>query len=307
MSKRIIGATLLSLLVAPALAQQAPLPVEPVPPPAQTPAGPAPDAVLATVDGTTITGADLATAYDSIGEAVQRVPPEQRDEMLLSLLVDMQLMANAAEAGGLAGTPEFGQRMAFVRRQSLQEEYMSGLIAREITPATVEARYRSELGQLPPEQLSASHILVADEERAKALIAELDGGADFGTLAQQNSADQGSAANGGALGFFSAGQMVPEFEAAAAALEVGAITPEPVRSQFGWHIIRLDERRAFPVPPLAKVEDQIRQVLVREAYISEIDRLKTAASIERPRRPTRPRPALRRTPPPPSDPAPVIR
>ena len=281
MFKRAIGVTaLVALMAAPAVAQDQGVPAPDTAAaaaPATTP--PAPDVVLATVDGVNITGADLATAYSAIGEAVDRVPPGQQDAMLLSLLVDMQLMANAARKEGIADTPEFAQKMAFVAKQTLQEDYMNTLIGEKITDQAVADRYKEEIAKLPKQQLSASHILVEDEAKAKDLIAQLKGGADFAKLAQENSKDPGSASRGGALGFFSAGQMVPEFEQATNKLEVGHVTDEPVKSQFGWHIIRLDDKRDFPVPPLEEVKDQIRQVLVREAYIAEIGRLKSAASI----------------------------
>lgn len=268
---RILGAALVAAwLAAPAIAQDA------------APAALDPDeAVLATVDGTPITASDLATAYGAIGDAVERVPPAQRDEMLLSLLVDMQLMADAAEGEGIAQRPAFQKRLGFMRKQALQEEYMNDIIGTKITDAAVASRYQEEAGNLPKEQISASHILVADEAKAQDLIAQLGGGADFAALALENSTDPGSAANGGALGFFSPGQMVPEFEQAATALEIGKITVAPVKSEFGWHVIRLDDKREFPVPPLAEVQDEIKQVLVREAYIAQIEALKAAATIER--------------------------
>jgi peptidyl-prolyl cis-trans isomerase C len=281
MLKCLLGATALALLALPALAQD-PLPVAPPPPAETVPAPPAPDAVLAKVDGTTITGADLATAYKAIGEAVERVPPQQRDEMLVGLLVDMQLMANAAEKAGLGATSDFQQRVAFMRKQALQEAYMNDLIAREVTPAAVNARYQAEVGKLPKEEMSTSHILVEDEATAKDLIAQLNNGADFAKLASENSKDPGSAAQGGSLGFTPPGQLVPEYEQAALALEIGKVTAAPVQSQFGWHVIRLDDKRPTEPPPLDSVKEQIEQVLMREAYFSAIEGLKNAASIERP-------------------------
>ena len=279
MLKRILGALAISAIAAngPAMAQDSAAPA------AAEAAAPSADEVLATVNGTPITAGDVAYAYTTLGEAVERVPPLQRNEMILSLLIDMQLMAGAADKAGMADSPEFAQRMTFVRTQALQEEFMRHLVEENVTEEAVAARYADEAGKLAPrEQISASHILVEDEDKAKELITEIDGGADFAELAKENSKDPGSAANGGSLGFFSKGQMVPEFEAAAFALEPGQVTQEPVKSQFGWHIIRLDEKRELPVPPLEQVADQIRQVMIREAYVAEIEKLKETASIERP-------------------------
>lgn len=294
MLKRILGALAVSAIVtaapvsaqdaAPALAPApAPAPsAAPVPAAAPIAATPslAPETVLTSVNGVAITAGDVAYASTTLGEAVERVPADQRDEMILSLLIDMQLMAGAADKAGLGDSADFRKRLEFVRMQSLQEEYMRRLVDAKITDEAVAARYQQEAGKLPErEQISASHILVDDEAKAKELIAQINGGADFGELATANSKDPGSAAQGGALGFFSQGQMVPEFETAAFALEKGAITAEPVRSQFGWHVIRLDDKRELPVPPLEQVADQIRQVMVRETYIAEIETLKQGATI----------------------------
>ncbi len=241
-----------------------------------------PDEVVATVNGEEITGADVDFARAALGEAVERVPEGQRDDMVLSLLIDMHLMADAAANEGLDDTEAFTQRMEFQRMQALQESYMQSLIERTVTEEAVAARYEEEASKLPPrEQVSASHILVEDEARARELIAELQAGADFAELAAANSKDPGSAEQGGSLGFFAKGQMVPQFEEAAFDLEPGEITEEPVQSQFGYHVIRLDETRTVPVPPLEEVAPQIQQIMVREAYVDEIEELKQAASIER--------------------------
>lgn len=238
------------------------------------------DTTVATVNGDAITSADVAYARATLGEAVQQVPDDQRDEMVLSLLIDMQLMANAAERGGVDETAAFKKRIEFQRMQALQESYMQDLVANVVTEDAVAQRYQEEVAKLQREQVSASHILVPDEVRARELISEIEGGADFAALAQENSQDPGSAQQGGSLGFFSKGQMVAPFEEAAFSLEPGDITEEPVQSQFGWHVIRLDEKRTMPLPPLEQVAPQIQQVMVREAYMTEVEKLKSDASIE---------------------------
>ncbi|ORE91934.1 peptidylprolyl isomerase [Acuticoccus yangtzensis] len=241
---------------------------------------PAADQVLATVNGDEITAGDVTYARAALGDAVQRMPADQRDEMILSLLIDMALMADAAEKEGLDQDPDFQRRMAFQRMQALQEGYMTGVVAGTITEEAVKSRYDEEVAKLPKEQLSASHILVETEEEAKDLIAQLNDGADFAKLAEEHSKDPGSAARGGSLGNFTRGRMVKPFEDAAFALEVGEITEEPVQSQFGWHIIKLDEKSEVPVPPLEQVAGQIQQLLVRDAYVSAVEALKADADIE---------------------------
>ncbi|MCF3934288.1 peptidylprolyl isomerase [Acuticoccus sp. M5D2P5] len=241
------------------------------------------DQVLATVNGAPITMADVALAYTTLGETLDRVPEGQRDEMVLNLLIDMEILATAAEEQGFEDDADFKARMKYLRTQALREAYMEKVIGEAITDDAVRARYDEEVAKIEPEEeVSASHILVEDEETAKRIIEELDAGGDFAALAEEYSTDPGSKSRGGSLGFFGKGQMVPAFEEAAFALEPGEMTQEPVQSRFGYHIIKVDEKRPVEVPSFEQVSEQIQQVLVREAYVEELDRLKQDATIERP-------------------------
>lgn len=240
------------------------------------------DPVLATVNGTAVTQSEMALASSSLGNALQGVPEDQRRDMVLDLLIDMHLLADAAEKSGVPDEEEFQKRAEWARTQALREVYMDKIIAEKVSEEAIRQRYEEEIAKLAPQQeVSARHILVADEETARDLISELDGGADFAALAEEHSTDPGTAENGGSLGFFSRGQMVPEFEKAAFDLAPGEVTQEPVKSQFGWHVIKVDETREQPVPPLDQVADQIRQILVSEVYRDEVARLKESAEIER--------------------------
>jgi peptidyl-prolyl cis-trans isomerase C len=257
-------------------------------------AGPAAadEAALATVNGTAITQADVDFAKQSIGEALARFPASQRDEMVLALLIDMRVLADAAEAKGLADTPEFRQRMAAIRTQTLRDVYMEKVVDATVTDEAVRARYDEEITKAGPrEEVSAAHILVPTEEQAKAIIVALDGGADFAKLAEENSTDPGSKTRGGSLGYFGKGQMVPEFEAAAFALEPGTYTKEPVQSQFGWHVIKVEDKREQPLPGYDDVKDQIREIMAREAFVAELNRLKETATIETAAQPAAAQPA----------------
>ncbi|WP_162408958.1 peptidylprolyl isomerase [Acuticoccus sediminis] len=246
-----------------------------------TPA-PSPDQVLATVNGDDITVGDVAYAREALGDAVQQVPEAQRDEMVLSLLVDMALMSDAAKAEGMDQTDDFQRRLEFQRMQALQEAYMTKMVQGVVTQDALQQRYDEEVAKLPKEQVTASHILVETEDEAKDIIKQLDDGADFAELAEENSKDPGSAQKGGSLGKFTRGQMVKPFEDAAFALEPGQITEEPVQSQFGWHIIKLEDRSEVTPPPLTQVAGQIQQLLVRDAYIDAVAKLKENATIETP-------------------------
>ncbi|MBJ3775719.1 peptidylprolyl isomerase [Acuticoccus mangrovi] len=238
--------------------------------------------VVATVNGDPVTMADVAFAYATLGDTMSRVPPEQRQEMVTNLVIDMHVLADAAKKAGYDEDPDYQHRLAYLTTQALREIYMDKVINPKITEDAVHARYDEEVANMGSrEEVSASHILVSDEDKAKELIKEIEGGADFAKLAQENSQDPGSAQRGGSLGFFGKGQMVPEFEAAAFALEPGEVTTEPVKSQFGWHIIKLDDKRIAEIPPYDQVKDQIRQIMTREAYVQEVARLKENATIER--------------------------
>lgn len=238
--------------------------------------------VAATVNGDEITASDVAIAVSTLAPALEQVPPAQRPQVVLDLLIDMNLLADAAEKAGLDDDPFLEQRMSYYRKQVLRDLYMEKVVGPKVADEAVKARYEAEIGKLTPgKEVNARHILVDDEEKAKALIEELKGGADFAALAKDNSLDPGSAQNGGSLGFFGPGQMVPAFEKAAMALEPGTFTEEPVQSRFGYHIIKVDEARDQAVPTFEEVGDRIRQLMLREAFVAELESLKENATIEK--------------------------
>ena len=149
-----------------------------------------------------------------------------------------------------------------------------------ISDDDVRARYDREVAATPPEnEVRARHILLASEEEARAVITELDAGADFEALAREKSTGP-SGPDGGDLGYFTRGRMVPAFEAAAFALDVGAYTSEPVRTDFGWHVIKLDDRRQVQPPAFADVEQQIRSVLLRERYFALLSEIRAGIEID---------------------------
>ncbi len=252
---------------------------------AQQPAPPAPQAAphgLPSVNGTAITEADLAAATAELSDAIQSVPEAQRREQLIDYLVTVRVLAAQARSENLAQGADYQARIQFLADKYLMETFLRREIDKLVTPAAVEAFYRERIGNQPPEtEVRARHILVADEAAARAIIAELRAGKSFEELARERSIDPGSKDEGGDLGFFTRDRMVAEFANAAFALQPGQISPEPVRSQFGWHVIRVDESRQVPVPSLQDVEGQIRQFLSRRAQSEVIGRLRQAARIER--------------------------
>ena len=174
----------------------------------------------------------------------------------------------------------FERRMAFLKDRTLHNDYFKTQVVDGMTDADVRARYDQEVAATPPEkEVKARHILVDSEEQAKAVIGELDEGKDFIELAKEKSTGP-SGPQGGDLGYFGRGRMVPEFEEAAFALEPGTYTKEPVKSQFGWHIIKVDDVRDVAPPPFEQVADQIRRVLLQERYLALVTEAREAANVE---------------------------
>ena len=240
----------------------------------------APGDVVAKVGDTVITEADIAFAARDLGQELQRFPPAQWRSILTDVLVDMTLLAKEAEKEGLQKDEDFQRQVKFLTTQALRNAYVSQKLEASITEAELKAAYDAELANFKgEEEVRARHILVKTKEEAEKLIKELDGGADFAELAKANSSD-GSAAAGGDLGFFGKGRMVPEFETAAFALEPGKYTKEPVQSQFGWHVLKLDEKRIQPAPAFEDVQDGLRNKLMRDRYTKLMTDLKAAHKVE---------------------------
>jgi peptidyl-prolyl cis-trans isomerase C len=238
------------------------------------------DAVVATINGQPVTEADVALAEGELDSQFDQLPPEQRRAAAVSALIEIKLAAAAAEEAGAAEDPDFERRMAFLRERALHSEYVESQIASAVTDEAVRERYDTEIASAPmSNEVRASHILVETEEEAKAIIEQLNDGADFAELAQQKSSD-GSAQNGGDLGYFGPGRMVKEFETAAFALEVGQHTQEPVKSQFGYHVIKVFDKRPQQPPAFEQVERQLRSLLLREKYFAGVASLREAAEIE---------------------------
>ena len=241
---------------------------------------PNPDEVVARVGEETITEGEVAIARQEFGEELNMVPEEQQRSVVIDALVNMKLMAAAARDEGLHETEDYDALLEFLQLQTLRNLYVEQVILNSLTPEDLERGYQElVVSQFQPEeQVRARHILVDTEEEAREIIAELQGGASFEELAVRSKDPSGQ--NGGDLGFFGRGQMVPPFEEAAFALEPGAITEEPVQSQFGWHVIRLEERRTSEPPPLAEVEEELRQYLLRQEFETVLTDLRNRYNVE---------------------------
>jgi peptidyl-prolyl cis-trans isomerase C len=236
--------------------------------------------LLAKVNGQEIRKSDVALAEEELGPSLSQMDPATKDENVLSFLIDMKIVSKAAEDKKVQDGEDFKKRLAFTRNRLL----MDSLLAQEGKTATTDEAmkkvYEEASKQIAGEQeVRARHILVETEDDAKAVKAELDKGADFAELAKKKSKDPGSA-DGGDLGFFTKEQMVPEFSKVAFSLEPGKIS-DPVKSQFGWHIIKVEEKRNRKPPEFDQVKSQIETYVTRKAQADYVAKLRAEAKIER--------------------------
>jgi peptidyl-prolyl cis-trans isomerase C len=243
--------------------------------------------VLAKVNGAEIRQSDIALAEEELGPSLAQMDPATKQENLLAFLIDMKIVAKAAEDKKIENSDEFKKRLAFARNRLL----MDNLLASEGKAATTEDAmkkvYEEAAKQITGEQeVHARHILVETEDEAKAVAEELKKGADFAELAKKKSKDPG-ASDGGDLGFFTKDQMVPEFSTVAFALESGKIS-DPVKSQFGWHIIKVEEKRNRKAPDFDQVKAQIETYVARKAQADYVTKLREAAKVERMDKPEEP-------------------
>lgn len=238
------------------------------------------DKVVARVDGTEITETDLALVGVEYAQDLAQVPEAMRRKVLIDVMVDMHVLANAALKSGLDQNEEFKKHIAYLKTRALRDTYFRKEV--ELKPAEddLKARYDAQFGSFEgPDERKVRHILVKTKDEAVALVKELDEGKDFAELAKEKSTGP-TGPNGGDLGFFSKGRMVPAFEEAAFALEVGAYTKEPVETQFGWHVIKVEEARKQPAPAYEQVKESLRTEIIRERFQSVMEKLKADAKIE---------------------------
>jgi len=236
--------------------------------------------LVATVNGKTITEADVSMLQELMGDALTRIPEASRRKTMVNLLVETQVLADAAETAGLENSAEFKRRLDWLKSQALRNEYVRLKIDPQVTDAEVKARYDEMVKQVKPElQIHARHILVKTEAEAKAIIAELDKGADFAKLAKEKSTGP-TGPRGGDLGFFGRGRMVPEFDKAAFALKVGEYSKVPVKTQFGWHVIKVEEQRTVNPPSYDEVKVRLRERMQRFKLREVVNALKAKAKIE---------------------------
>lgn len=234
------------------------------------------DTVVATVNGTDITLGHMIVLKQRLPAQYQQLSPDVLFEGILDQLVQQTLLGQQVETLSQGSQLVLENETRSLRAAEEIQRISDGALSDE---ALQEAYEEAFAGLEPETEYNASHILVATEEEAQALVEQLEGGADFATLARENSTGP-SGPNGGELGWFGKGAMVEPFEAAVIALEPEAISA-PVQTQFGWHVIRLNETRLTEAPALEEVRDELADVLRREAIENRITELTAGAEIER--------------------------
>lgn len=239
------------------------------------------DPLVAVVNGTELHRSDvLASARD--------IPAQYQSQIdliypqLVDRLIDLTLLSQEGERRQLQDDPEVRERVAEYERQVVRETLIRTYIEEQLTDEALQQRYDEFVENFEPQQeIHARHILVGTKEEGEAIIAELDAGGDFAEIAREKSTDTGSGANGGDLGFFTAEQMVPEFSEAAFALEPGTHSATPVQSQFGWHVIKVEEKRESAPPTFEEVRPELENRMSQELVGQLLTGLREDATIEK--------------------------
>ena len=268
-----VGLVLAAGTVATAPAQQAQ--------PAMQAVDAAADPILAIVDGAAIRRSDLQTLQRALPAQFQQMPLEMLFPLLIDRMIDAKLLAIAGRKDEIHNDPDIRARVASFEERLVQDAYLTRRVAAATTEEAIQARYRKFVAENPAEtEISARHILVASEQKAREILAALSRGGDFAKLAADNSIDPSGKDNGGDLGFFRKADMVPEFSEAAFALKEGQTADRPVKSQFGWHVIRVDKVRAVALG-LEDLREEISNQITQEVVNAEVARLRGGAKIER--------------------------
>jgi len=248
---------------------------------AQAPAAP-PDPVVARVGGEEIRLSQLRAAVQELPEELRNAPEAMLLPVLLDQMIASRALIAAARAEGLHESPEVRARVRAAEEEALQEALIRRELAPLLTEEALRARYQRDVAEAPrEEEISARHILVPTEAEARAIAIEARRpGVDFAELARRRSTGPG-AREGGDLGFFRRGDMIPEFAAAAFALQPGQISENPVRTQFGWHVIKVEARRAVEPPSFEQARAEIRARVFEESVGRIVERYRNAAQVER--------------------------
>ncbi|CBS85628.1 peptidylprolyl isomerase [Azospirillum lipoferum] len=290
MVQRVFRTALLSVAacgIALAANAQTPAPATPAPatpaPAASAPATPAApaDPVVARVNGEELHKSDVSRMVSQLPPQVQQMPIEMIYPAVIDQLVSGKLVASAGYKAGLADSAEVKDEIKRAEERAVQRAFIQKEIKARITPDAMQKAYQDFLKENPAqEEVKAAHILVEKEDEAKAIIAQLKKGGDFAKLAKEKSKDAAAAAQGGDLGYFTKDAMVEPFANAAFAMKPGEISKEPVKTQFGYHIIKVEDKRTQPQPTLDEVKPQLEQTLSKDIVTALVEELRGKAKIE---------------------------
>jgi len=236
--------------------------------------------VIAVVNGEAITEAHVMMFYQSLPQQYQQVPVETLRDKIFESLIERKLLAQAARQAGMLENEELRQRIAYITDDVLQQAYLNQLVEARTTEENLQAAYAEMIADYDnSDEVWARHILLENEADARAVIAELEAGADFAELAKTRSTGP-SGASGGDLGYFVREQMVAPFATAAFDLEVGAITSDPVETEFGWHVIKVEGRRPTTPPSYEEVKEGLRTQEAQAALTEHLSELRATAEIQ---------------------------
>ncbi len=238
-----------------------------------------PSTVVARVNGYEITAREVQLAGEDVAALLKDVPPKMRYPLLVQYLIERHLLAQKALKEGLANSEEYKRRLRFYQYKALRDAYFHQKIKPRVTPEKVQEIYDRETKKVKPVvRVRARHILVSTKEQAEKILKDLKKGAKFEDLARKHSKD-GSREFGGDLGYFTFDEMVPEFSKAAFSLKVGEVS-QPVKTEYGWHIIKVEDRKKAGPRPLKEVAPGIEALLLREEVQKEVAQLSKQGKIE---------------------------
>jgi len=233
-----------------------------------------PDPVVATVNGDPIHLGEVNAAAETLPAQARALPPQQ--------LIDGRALLVEAHKTGVANDPAVQRLVQAAQDRALESALLNKVIRPQVTDEAVKAHYDEQMaGKAGDEEVHARHILVGDEPTAKKVIVELQKGGDFAALSKQYSKDPGAAQQGGDLGFFKKSDMVAEFATVAFALKDGEVSPTPVHTQFGWHVIQVLEHRTTPLPNFEQARDELRQSMVQAAVQQEVTQARSAVTVQK--------------------------
>jgi len=237
------------------------------------------DQPVAKVNGEEIFFSDLMLAEEEMGDVMGQLPEDVRFQYLLTVLIDRQILSQKAREAGLENDPAVERRKAYYEDKALRDVYWMNLMAERSGEEAVRAYYEQEImAREPEDEVRARHILVATEKEAQDVISEVKGGMSFEEAAAEHSTGP-SGENGGDLGYFVKGDMVAPFAEAAFALKPGEIS-DPVKTEFGWHVIKVEDRRPRPRPSFEEIEEQLTAEFAQAEGRKLIEELRNNASIE---------------------------